>query len=141
MISELTGIIRNIDDNSRLMALSSYQVATISHEIGQVSKTEDEHAAEVNQASDLRSGDGDQGRCSAHHCGIKFVELNAETERQLKMCFDYFHKEPRFASAALPGGAVTSVQGGGTREDRLGHGHAVRQVILLSGPIFSVHRD
>jgi methyl-accepting chemotaxis protein len=51
MISELTGIIRNIDDNSRQMALSAYQVATISHEIGQVSKTEDERAAEVTAAT------------------------------------------------------------------------------------------
>ena len=51
MISELTGIIRNIDDNSRQMALSAYQVATISHEIGEVSKTEDERAAEVTAAT------------------------------------------------------------------------------------------
>lgn len=34
------------------------------------------------------------------YCGIKFVELNAASERQLKVCFEYFHKEPRFSEAA-----------------------------------------
>ena len=34
------------------------------------------------------------------YCGIKFVELNADSERQSKVCFEYFHKEPRFSEAA-----------------------------------------
>jgi methyl-accepting chemotaxis protein len=34
------------------------------------------------------------------YCGIKFAGMNSETERQLKVCFDYFHKEPRFSNAA-----------------------------------------
>jgi methyl-accepting chemotaxis protein len=47
MLAGLTGIIRNIDNNSAQMAQSAYQVATIAHEIGQVSQSENAAAEEM----------------------------------------------------------------------------------------------
>jgi methyl-accepting chemotaxis protein len=52
MLSNLTSVIRNIDDNSKQMAQSAYQVATISHEIARVSKNEQRRSEEVNSATD-----------------------------------------------------------------------------------------
>lgn len=48
MLSNLTSVIRNIDDNGKQMAQSAYQVATISHEIAMVSKNEEKRSEEVN---------------------------------------------------------------------------------------------
>jgi methyl-accepting chemotaxis protein len=50
MLSNLTSVIRNIDDNSKQMAQSAYQVATISHEIAKVSKNEESRSDEVGSA-------------------------------------------------------------------------------------------
>lgn len=56
MLSNLTEIIRNIDGNSKKMAQSAYQVATISHEIAGVSKAEHSRSEEVTNATEqLRS--------------------------------------------------------------------------------------
>ncbi len=56
MLTNLTKIIRNIDDNSKQMAQSAYQVATISHEIADVSKAEHSRSEEVASATEqLRS--------------------------------------------------------------------------------------
>lgn len=56
MLSNLTEIIRNIDGNSKKMAQSAYQVATISHEIAGVSKAEHNRSEEVTEATEqLRS--------------------------------------------------------------------------------------
>lgn len=56
MLSNLTEVIRNIDDNSKQMAQSAYQVATISHEIAKVSKNEHSRSEEVSSATEqLRS--------------------------------------------------------------------------------------
>lgn len=52
MLSNLTDIIRNIDDNSKQMAQSAYQVATISHEIAKVSKNEHSRSEEVSSATE-----------------------------------------------------------------------------------------
>ncbi|MEK7323308.1 MAG: methyl-accepting chemotaxis protein, partial [Pseudomonadota bacterium] len=52
MLSNLTNIIRNIDDNSKQMAQSAYQVATISHEIAKVSKNEHSRSEEVSSATE-----------------------------------------------------------------------------------------
>ncbi len=51
MLSNLTSVIRNIDDNGRQMAQSAYQVATISHEIAKVTKHEQSRSDEVNAAT------------------------------------------------------------------------------------------
>jgi methyl-accepting chemotaxis protein len=51
MLSNLTSVIRNIDDNSKQMAQSAYQVATISHEIARVSKNEQSRSDEVSKAT------------------------------------------------------------------------------------------
>jgi methyl-accepting chemotaxis protein len=69
MLSNLTSVIRNIDDNSKQMAQSAYQVATISHEIADVSKNEQSRSDEVSNAtSRLRdiSGSVDQIAEEAH---------------------------------------------------------------------------
>jgi methyl-accepting chemotaxis protein len=69
MLSNLTSVIRNIDDNSKQMAQSAYQVATISHEIADVSKNEQSRSDEVSSAtSRLRdiSGSVDQIAEEAH---------------------------------------------------------------------------
>jgi methyl-accepting chemotaxis protein len=34
------------------------------------------------------------------YCGISFLDMDAYCERELKACFDYFHKDPRFSDAA-----------------------------------------
>lgn len=52
MLSNLTSIIRNIDDNSKQMAQSAYQVATIPHEIAGVSKTKQKRSDEVFNATE-----------------------------------------------------------------------------------------
>lgn len=52
MLSNLTSVIRNIDDNSKQMAQSAYQVATISHEIARVSKNEQSRSDEVTNATE-----------------------------------------------------------------------------------------
>jgi len=52
MLSNLTEVIRNIDDNSKQMAQSAYQVATISHEIAKVSKNEHSRSEEVASATE-----------------------------------------------------------------------------------------
>jgi methyl-accepting chemotaxis protein len=51
MLSNLTAVIRNIDDNSKQMAQSAYQVATISHEIARVGKSEQSRSEEVSGAT------------------------------------------------------------------------------------------
>ena len=51
MLSNLTSVIRNIDDNGKQMAQSAYQVATISHEIARVSKNEQSRSDEVSSAT------------------------------------------------------------------------------------------
>ena len=51
MLSNLTSVIRNIDDNGKQMAQSAYQVATISHEIASVSKNEQRRSDEVSSAT------------------------------------------------------------------------------------------
>ena len=51
MLSKLTSVIRNIDDNGKQMAQSAYQVATISHEIARVSKNERNRSDEVSKAT------------------------------------------------------------------------------------------
>ncbi len=52
MLSNLTEIIRNIDGNSKKMAQSAYQVATISNEIAGVSKAEHSRSEEVTEATE-----------------------------------------------------------------------------------------
>ena len=54
MLSNLTSVIRNIDDNGKQMAQSAYQVATISHEIASVSKNEQRRSDEVSGGEDCR---------------------------------------------------------------------------------------
>src|SRR3569623_518436 len=51
MLSNLTEVIRNIDDNSKQMAQSAYQVAPISHEIAKVSKNAHSRCEEVTSAT------------------------------------------------------------------------------------------
>jgi len=51
MLSNLTSVIRSIDDNGRQMAQSAYQVATISHEIARVGKNEQSRSDEVSSAT------------------------------------------------------------------------------------------
>ena len=52
MLSNLTAVIRGIDDNSKQMAQSAYQVATISHEIAKVSKNEHSRSEEVSSVTE-----------------------------------------------------------------------------------------
>jgi len=49
MLKGLSEIIRNIDKNSAQMAQSAYQVATVAHEIGKVSQSENEVAEGMGQ--------------------------------------------------------------------------------------------
>lgn len=49
MLSGLTEIVRSIDTNSSQMAQSAYQVASIAHEVGKVSKSENEAAEGMTQ--------------------------------------------------------------------------------------------
>jgi len=51
MLANLTSVIRDIDDNCKQTAQSAYQVATISHEIADVSKNEQSRSNEVNNAT------------------------------------------------------------------------------------------
>lgn len=51
MQQNLNNVIRHLDQNSKLMAQSSYQVATISHEISLTNQNEQSHAAEVDNAT------------------------------------------------------------------------------------------
>lgn len=51
MLTNLNEIMRSIDDTSKQMASSSFQVATISREISEVSKTEQSRAEHVSNAS------------------------------------------------------------------------------------------
>src|SRR3569833_2468597 len=62
MLSNLTEVIRNIDDNSKQMAQSAYQVATISHEIAKVSKNEHSRSEGGAAAAGRRRGGAAAGR-------------------------------------------------------------------------------
>ena len=52
MLTKLTQVIRNIDDNGKQMAQSAYQAATISHEIASVSKAENSRSEEVSTVTE-----------------------------------------------------------------------------------------
>lgn len=80
MLSNLTNIIRNIDDNSKQMAQSAYQVAAISHEIADVSKAEHSRSEEVASATEQLRSISDSVHTLAEDVSLKAKQTESRAQ-------------------------------------------------------------
>lgn len=77
MRSNLTDIMRNIDDSGKQMAQSAYQVATISHEIAEVSRNEQRRSDEVASATDQLRQTAEEVMNLAEHAAERASEAES----------------------------------------------------------------